>query len=286
MFDRIVCADWSRDPRRRGVFVAEVAERRIFEASAADVAGVLALARERTLIGFDASLAVSESFLRATGKASFVEWWWEGAFARCEDASRWSPEAPFFAVPKGRGALQAFERAAAQRGVALRRRIEVATGAKPTFVVAGIPGCVGAASLDVWEGLRSARRRGVSFGLWPFEETLPRVAETYPRACYATALIEESPRARLSIAKSDARLRARALERLRTMNWARDVELAIGRAEESEDAFDALMSAAALLRCALEDLPMHGPVDRVEGAILGTGTIDLRLAERVFSASE
>ena len=69
--------------------------------------------------------------------------------------------------------------------------------------------------------------------------------------------------------------------------WVRRHDVAIrgvAGARASEDAFDAMITAAALLRCALErgpvaDLSLGEP--EIEGAILCTGTVDPSLrAER------
>ena len=55
--------------------------------------------------------------------------------------------------------------------------------------------------------------------------------------------------------------------------------------ETSEDAFDAGITAAALLRIVLERLPPHASVDPIaEGGILGTGSVRLDLPEARFGA--
>jgi len=56
-------------------------------------------------------------------------------------------------------------------------------------------------------------------------------------------------------------------------------------AQENEDDFDAFITAAALLRCELEQVPLCEPgtaSDRIEGGILGTASINLGLKERTF----
>jgi len=58
-------------------------------------------------------------------------------------------------------------------------------------------------------------------------------------------------------------------------------------ARASEDDFDACMTAAALLRCAIEKLPLGLPrLDsaRAEGGILGTASVNLGLRERTFGS--
>lgn len=300
---RVFAADWSKARARRSVYVASVRDRvvrRVAE-DVHDVASLLAHARGApTLVAFDAPLGLPESFLVASGHAGgFLRWLDDRSLDSCENAASWSLSAPFFRVPAGKGALGAFEAAARRRGASLRRQIEVRTGAKPVFVTSGIPGSVGSAALDVWRGLQDARRAGVAFRVWPFEGPIdarlatpgcPVVGEVYPRAAYATALVDDAPRARLAVAKSDPAVRAAALARLGRSRWVRDRAVTIadlGPARASEDDFDALVTATALLRCLIEDLPLfasplHAP--SVEGGILGTGTVDLALPETRFTA--
>jgi hypothetical protein len=136
-----------------------------------------------------------------------------------------------------------------------------------------------------------------AFKIWPFEIELDTlvspfsivVGEMYPRAAYTTALLDEpvESRARLSIAKTDAGTRQAAIKSLKEAQWIRSNEVAVHDLEaaaDNEDDFDACLTAAALLRCALEHVPMHAPLDspRVEGGILGTGSINLELHERQF----
>ena len=79
----------------------------------------------------------------------------------------------------------------------------------------------------------------------------------YPRAAYATALLDAPPtsRAPLVVAKTDAGVRREAIAALRSAHWVRSlgVELRdLAQAEANEDDFDACVTAAALLRCVLE----------------------------------
>lgn len=60
----------------------------------------------------------------------------------------------------------------------------------------------------------------------------------------------------------------------------------LGDAEASEDDFDACVAAAALLRCVFEDVPLAPACiedPKGEGAMLGTGNIDLTLPPRQFT---
>jgi hypothetical protein len=133
--------------------------------------------------------------------------------------------------------------------------------------------------------------------VWPFEGELdvllksaPVVlGEVYPRAAYATALIDAptNARPRLSVAKTDPLVRRSAVQRIQSTKWVRELEVEIedcDYAEANEDDFDACLTAAALLRCVLEKLPMTCPIDspRVEGGILGTGSVNMALRERVL----
>lgn len=59
----------------------------------------------------------------------------------------------------------------------------------------------------------------------------------------------------------------------------------LGVARESSDAFDALFSAAAILRCLIEGIPLSRPELEdpvVEGCILCSGSIEFHAPERKF----
>lgn len=315
---RIICADWSKDRRKRAAYEVLVGERvvRRIVADVHEVRTLLAYAADgdrSTLVALDAPIGVPESFIAAVRARSdgrqvqgFIDWLFAASLAQAPDASRWSIDAPFFHVPGGAGALAKFDAAARMQGVDLRRCIDKMTGGRSAFITGGFPGTVGSSARDIWQGLVAARRAGTPFRVWPFEgaEDVLRatggatVAEIYPRAAYATALLDPAPRARLRVAKSDKRgkakgaehtIRGRCVETLLATEWAKlggvtfeDVD----RARGNEDDFDALMTAAALLRCVIEGLPLHASPfhhPAAEGAILGTGSIDLTLAEKTFS---
>jgi hypothetical protein len=136
--------------------------------------------------------------------------------------------------------------------------------------------------------------------VWPFEGDLQMllrtssvvVGEIYPRAAYATALLPMAPihRSRLSIAKTDAIVRRQAIISLREAGWVDSLGVRLENlyeAEADEDDFDACLTAAALIRCVLEGSPVERPHDsaaRAEGGMLGTGSINLDLAERRFGS--
>jgi hypothetical protein len=220
-------------------------------------------------------------------------------FERTRDPLDWSLERPFFHVPKG-GRL-AYQASAARHGVELRRTIERSTRGNPVFILSGIPGSVGSGAIDLWRGLLAAEERGGSFDLWPFCGTglaatpnigRPTVAEMYPRALYASALSDAPAhtRAPLRVAKTKVEAREAALAALMERPWLRELEvrleltrLALG----SEDHFDALISAAGILRSVLsvEPLfPLSMPLAPSEGGIIGSGAVDLDLREQFFEA--
>jgi len=209
----------------------------------------------------------------------------------------WKIERPFFSVPVGDGGLRSFESAASQYGVNLYRVIDRRTRAKTLFAKSGIPGTVGAATCALWQELGPRLAANRSFKMWPFEGELDALlksapvvlGEVYPRAAYATALIDgpTNGRPRLSVAKTDPLVRRSAVQSIQSVKWVRELEVEIedrDYAEANEDDFDACLTAAALLRCVLEKLPMTCPIDspRVEGGILGTGSVNMALRERVF----
>jgi hypothetical protein len=304
--ERIVCADWGKEPKKRAAYEALVRERvvRRVTADVRDVKRLLHYASSTsrsTLVAFDAPIGVPATFIEAVRRVApcsdvrgFTDWIQVTSFGDCADAQSWSVQAPFFRVPPRKGGLRGFEDAALRLGVDLRRKIEQETGGKSVFVTAGIPGSVGSAARDIWRGVVQARAERIPFTLWPFEASElrwrngPVVAEIYPRAAYATALVDEAPRARMSLAKTNGDTRARALVCLTRSKWSAASAIKfedLDRASTNEDDFDALMTAAALLRCVVEGLPLwaspiHLPL--IEGAILGTGSVALSLPEKTF----
>jgi hypothetical protein len=213
-------------------------------------------------------------------------------------AEEWTVERPFFAVPAGEGGLTSFLRAAERAGVDLYRVIDPLTKAKPVFVKSGIPGSVGSAACSLWRDLGRRLIMHRDFKVWPFDGDLASLlqhsqivlGEIYPRAAYATALLEDPPafRAPLAVAKTIAAVRGAALQALLTSNWIKTQNVVIqdlDAAAGNEDDFDACVTSVALLRCVLEDTPLAIPnlTDGVaEGGILGSATINLGLSERTF----
>ena len=317
---RILCADWGKDARKRAVYIADVSARSVrrIPSNAWSLTSVVAEAQRHSgsgpvLVTFDVPIGVPNSYLAAArdrfgcAATSFLDLLIHAStlqrfFTPTDKATRWRLQQPFFAVPKGTGGLTSYLNAAARRGVELYRDIDKATGAKPMFARSGIPGTVGAATCALWKELAVALEvRNRAFRVWPFEIELNTllsplsivIGEIYPRAAYATALLDEpvERRGRLSIAKTDAGTRQTAINRLTRAEWIRTNEVALDDLQaacDGEDDFDACLTAAALLRCALENLSMHAPLDspHVEGGILGSGSINLALRERQFRSEQ
>jgi hypothetical protein len=282
------------------------------------VASVLEEAQRRASSGavlatFDAPLGVPESYLTALRRlrverlpASFLDMLGQARlmprfFVSSSTAREWRVDQPFFSVPAGKGGLGSYVDAASRQGVNLYRRIDTVTGAKPVFITSGIPGSVGSAACALWQELAQRLNPDRAFKVWPFEgelDTLLKVApivvgEIYPRAAYATALLDDPPasRAPLIIAKTAAGVRSDAIACLRNAQWVRGLHVTLEHlveAEASEDDFDACITAAALLRCVLERAPLcpsRLEATESEGAIVGTGSVNLQLPQRTFAAS-
>ncbi len=257
------------------------------------------------LVGFDAVLGLPETYLKRLQRVqgwehveSFPQFL-AAANARSEfyehspDAPAWRIDRPFFRVPPGKEALHRFWQAAGGRDV-LERDVERRTGAKSVFIVGGIPGVVGAGSRKLWQELGPqilSRQR--DFVLWPFEGRFHDLhssrdivfCEIYPGASYAVALEPTLPSSLRRIAKTKRTARESALKELGAADWIRSCDVSIeGRdlALGSEDAFDAMFSAAALLRITLECRPLDSDLDDpvAEGGIVGVGLLHLPPARR------
>lgn len=272
---------------------------------------MLALARTlpgRVLIGVDVGMGVSCGFWKlvlvgreAAAPKNFVQWLGDidpegGFFETAAHPGQWSVRRPWFAVRKGSGGLTSFT---GKTGDNLHRRLAEATTAKPIFAVSGIPGSVGSGTREIWRELVPMLKKPRDFAVWPFEgdaefghaEHEILLAETYPGLAYGAVLADELPTARLVIAKRNDAQRVEACKRLAAANWVRksSVELPdLEHAQASEDDFDALFTAAAVLRCAVEGLSIVFPrwIDaEVEGSMLLAGPVDpARKAVRLQTA--
>lgn len=317
----ILCADWGKTRSKRALYVADVSTRsirRMKSDAGWSVGEILARTEQQSsrgpvLVGFDVPFGVPHSYFSSARTAlglpsvvNFVDFLrsissMPNFFESTCSPHQWKLGQPFFAVPAGEGSLAAFRNAAARQGVELFRRVDRATKAKSLFITSGIPGSVGSAAVSLWQEIVSLRENGRNFRMWPFEGALGTLllngpvtfAEVYPRAAYSTALLEGSSTHRppLALAKTDANVRYAAIEALKNSSWVRLHEVLIENLDEarlSEDDFDACLTAAALLRCQLESLPLYSDdfIDQIEGGILGTGSINLSLKERSSLQSE
>ena len=311
-FASFVFADWGKDAAKRAAWVADVASRNVrpLPHRQWSLPALLEVARERrgqgpVLIAIDAVLGVPTAYWQAA--RSIPRWRRcrhfldllalvtdEDAFwSTARSAEEWRVDRPFHAVPAGQGSRSAFD---AQAGFALLRRTDQLCGAKPPFCVSGIPGTVGSGTRALWRELAPLLRGPRDFSVWPFEgplASLPRadaivLAEAYPGIAYTIALEEDSRSALLKVSKTKRRIRDAALERLLSMRWLheRGVSLeGLPAAQVSEDDFDALFGAAALLRravdgAAIDDPDSDDPI--AEGGILLTSAIDFSAPRRRF----
>lgn len=305
----VLAADWSGRPGRRAVAEARrgadgwrLAPLPPPEEGAWSLERLVARARALrdasglpVLVPVDAALGVPAALARAAGAAGFRDWLVRleaagglGDAWLCDKAADFRARRPFFRVPAGRGGMSAYVAAAGGR-TGLLRQVELRCAASPAFAVSGIPGAVGGSSRALWRELaprlrRPPARRG--FAVWPFEGGLGRLArrsgvvlmEAFPRLATGVALASVLPAAPERLAKTRPAARRHALARLRAAPWRRAAGVAMvdtGRAAACEDAFDALLSAAALVRLLAEERAPGGAlVDaRDEGGLAELGGV-------------
>lgn len=114
------------------------------------------------------------------------------------------------------------------------------------------------------------------------------LAETCPAFAYGAALAGELPTSRVLVSKTRPEQRRAACERIARARWVESghVDLGdLGPVQADEDAFDSHVTAAAVLRCVLEDRPLVAPawIDPVvEGAMLLAGSVDPIPSARKF----
>ncbi len=309
----LVAADWSGSARRRAAWLADpgppaprLAPLVLPGEGGIEFSSLLGASRRigagrPVLVGIDAVLGMPTRWAAAVGARDFADALAllasRGALERDRPRDApFDPFRPFFRVPRGRGALSEFVRAAGGPGLFLRQ-VEQGIPASSCFAASGIPGAVGGATRALWLELAGHARAGDAGGtpsrpirlrIWPFDGLLGRLlragttvlAEIHPRALGHVALADGSesgrpPSGRLpALRKRDPSARAAAVARLRRAAWIRRHGVALrglAAAARNEDAFDALLAAAGLLRLALEGRPATGaPVDPViEGGILG-----------------
>jgi 8-oxo-dGTP diphosphatase len=291
-------ADWGKHPRKRAVYSASSHGGWSIRREEPGPGGWSLAALVRTamqlrdrsgfavVIAVDAVLGLPTVYGRMTGTSGFRDavTWLDaagGLDAEVKEPADWTPARPFFRVPPGKGGLTRLVDAAGGPSSA-KRQIEHRTGAKPVFAVSGIPGTVGSGSRALWKELAAVAPEQIK--LWPFDGSISELlstqqvvlAESYPLAAYATALSPSLPTPIRRIAKTRGEARIAALDELRQVEWIReyDVRLCdVRAAEANEDDFDAMLTAAALVRLVASGRPLsHELVDPIwEGGILGTG---------------
>ena len=302
-FGAILCADWSKGARGRAVYIGLPGTRTIQRIDHAwwTLDELLDTASRYSplgpvLVAVDAPIGVPKSFVpRRPPDFEFTRWLktaaeHPGFFTVCGELDDWGPHRPFFGIQGGDGGRDRWVERMRAHGVEPLREIDRRTGAKPLFIVNGIPGAVGHAAQDISKSILKNRRR---LSVWPFDGPLselavpdrPTLAEMYPRAMYGIALGDGpvDKRFRLFIHKNCPHCRAAALESLAQQPWVQRFEVQIrdrDYALQSGDDFDALMSAAAVLRCLLEGSPLESAYrDPIEGGILASLSLNIHLRE-------
>lgn len=303
-----VSADWSKEPGKRAVYIADLRERRIFRQARSNWSfdGLMALAEGlsaegRVVVGVDVALGVPRSYWKLVladsrygHPTNFVDWLGRLGGDRdffnpantARNHEQWRVDLPWFHVPKGKGTLTAFKQRVDD---GFLRLIDRSTGAKPLFAVSGIPGAVGSGTRDFWRELAPNLRTNRKFAVWPFEGPLALLlehhrvvlAETYPGLAYAAALARELPTQPMRVVKTGKKhQRIHACEKLVDAAWVNTHGVNLGdltRPGGNEDDFDALMTAAAVLRCCLEGIRVarHEWIDwGAEGSMLLAGPVD------------
>ncbi len=313
--DHFVSVDWSLDPFKRAVCAVDMRNRTINRVcrSSWTLQDVIDLAERKAsdgsvLVGMDVALGVPAGYWEAARRIqsgqcddSFVEWLGRKAsasdfFEVVPSPLHWRIDRPFFRVPPGEGGLRSIT-SLLENG--FYRRIDRWTGAKPLFAVSGIPGTVGSGTRNVWTELATILHRERKFAIWPFEGQMPRLldscaivlAESYPALAYGIVLAESLPACRMRVAKTDRRIRHQICAELASAAWIRNAGVTLmdmTAAAENEDVFDALVTAAAVLRCAIEgsELCAHEFIDPVcEGGMLLAGPALLLQPARTFRPS-
>lgn len=309
MLKTFISADWSKHPNKRSVYTADIANKRIQKEKCPGTEGwnlksLLGLAKQFSrsgpvLVGVDVVLGVPQEYwqmlmqdVHTDRPDSFVQWL--GGFdpcnrffvGICKSPEEWSVHCPCFKVQKGSGGLKSFT---TKVNGDMKRRIDRETNAKPVFAVSGIPGVVGGATRDFWQELVPHLASGYKdFRIWPFDGELPNLlsnsgivlAETYPKLAYAAALNDSLNTHTIDIPKTEDKSRKLACWFLEHAKWIDDqkIELSdLGSARGNEDDFDALFTAAAVLRCIVEDTDIVDPgwIDpKSEGAMLLAGPVN------------
>jgi hypothetical protein len=295
----IIAVDWGKEAGKRSAYRADLPSRVIsrsgFDGTLEHLLDYAASLTSPVLIGIDAAIGFPAAawqrlgYQPGPGSVTFIDYLLDPSlpadfFEAVSGPEEWSPLRPFVRPPpRQRWSLKAFDAAS---GNGFYRRIDRQLKANPIFLTSGIPGSVGSGTRALWQELIALA--GVSpFRVWPFHGPLssllesgkPVVAEIYPKACYGIALAKTLPATLTALPKTRVRARQGALGGLLASTWVaregvmfEDLDAAV----KSEDDFDALMSAAALMRLHLEGAPIESPgtVDAVaEGGVLGAASV-------------
>ena len=294
----IIAVDWAKGAAKRSAYQARLDTRNIsrlaIDGSLAQLVNDASSLKTPALIGIDAAIGFPMSSWKRLTKDSdiqpghFIHRLLNGTlpgrfFDPVTQPEAWSPERPFIRPPAGKWSLTAFVEAS---DGGLYRKIDSILNGNSIFVTSGLPGSVGSGTRALWQELVALGRR-TSFSVWPFHGPLeallkvgkPVIAEIYPKACYGIALAESLPAPLLTIAKTRESARHETLTRLRDSHWVERERIVIedlDPAIASEDDFDALVSAAALMRLFLENAPVEIPEaieTKIEGGVLGAASL-------------
>lgn len=294
----IIAVDWGKQPGKRSAYLAQIDSLRIarlpFEGQLSDLLRLATELAPPVLIGIDAAigfpLAAWQRLIQHCARVpkSFVDLLLSEElpaefFTPVATPQEWLPQRPFVRPPRGRWKLNAFIQTSAG---GFYRKVDLRLNGNPIFITSGLPGSVGSGTRALWQEMIAAAKC-FEFQVWPFHGRLdalyrgrlPVIAEIYPKACYGIALADALPAPLTALAKVKPETRRLALQQLRSAEWARRASvdfLDLDSALASEDDFDALMSAAALLRLVIEDHPLERDARRgarIEGGVLGEAGI-------------
>jgi hypothetical protein len=285
-------ADWSVVPNRRAAWAADLENDTIFpcEHVLHDFEALLAWVEtlpQPSVIMIDAGLGITRELAAANDWdsrcSSFAELLRKGllSFSFLDPVTRlqeWTPHHPFIHLPAGQGSFSVLKKKA--EGT-LFRSFEPALGAKPLFILSGIPGCVGGASRNLWislQGLFNSR----NMSLWPFdgnwEQCLQKsnivICEAYPKLAYQIAPAANFPVPLKASRKRDERWRRNQIAHLMSTPFGLNTDLCLRDLEhacDSEDSFDALMLVLSALR--VKSLPQQEVSSSWEGDIFGRNFI-------------